>query len=206
MSEVKVRFMQKSYNLLDYAKHPILHLTDGRGIQLHLNRGQRRQVGLKVRVKLVARDKDGRVTGVRYHDMAVTGIAQFIQANLYATAESIKDTGNSTRAIAANTSTGTVQIVAGTGTSGPTFADIALGSQTAGTSGYIAATVNALSGSSFTLTGTITNTSGGTVNYSEIGITIVAGGWTFLLAHDVFTALPVSQNGTLGTTYTHSFT
>ena len=205
MSEVKVRFLQVSYNLIDYAKHPILHLTDGRGVQLNLNRRQRRQVGLKVRVKVVARDKNGRVTGTRYHDMAVTGIAQFIQANIYATAESIKDTGNASRAIGANTATSTVQIVAGTGTSGPTFADIALGTPTAGSSGYIAATVNALAGSSFTLTGTITNTSGNTVNYSEIGITIVAGGWTFLLAHDVFTALPVSQNGTLGVTYTHSF-
>lgn len=158
------------------------------------------------------RGKKGRWVTGRCHvrgKLATQAFAQFSQANLLATAESILDTGNTSRSISANTSTGTVRIVAGTGSTAAAVTDYALQTPTSGASGYVAATINAYSGSgtsgAFTVTGTITNTSGSTITYSEVGVTIVASTYTFLLTHDVFTGLAVSNNGTLATTYTLTY-
>jgi hypothetical protein len=203
LQDIKFMFQAGAYNLIDSMRHPILHLTDGKGLGVPLR--QRSEVGVKVRTKLVARDRNGRVTGVRYSDMAVIGLAQFIQANILATAETIKDTGGTNRSISANTSTGTLRVVVGTTGTAPTFTDNALGAQSAGTSGYMSATVNAISGSQFTVTGTITNSSGNSITYAEMGETLVAATYTFLLSHSTFTGLPVSNGGQLACTDTWSF-
>jgi hypothetical protein len=54
----------------------------------------------------------------------------------------------------------------------------------------------------FTVTGTITNSSGSTITYSELGLMMTNGANVFLLTHDVFTGVPVSTTGTLAVTYT----
>ena len=213
MNEVKTKFLQVGYNLLDYTKHPILHLTDGEGLHLRSRPFVMRllgqpggNVGMKIRVKVVARDANGKITGVRYHDMSTIGLAQFIQAQIWGyVTGTIKDTGGTGRTVTAYSTVSAQQIVAGTGTTAATFADNVLQAQSASTSGYVSATMNAISGSTFTITGTITNGSGSTINYAEIGLYVTMNTWIFMLAHDVFTALPVSATGTLGVTYTATF-
>lgn len=164
-----------------------------------------------VKVEIVARDAQGNITG-RYenaHDLATLQMAQLVQNNILATAEAVTDTGNASRSLSANSATSVPRIVAGIGATAAAYNDYALQTPTAGTSGYVAATINAASGSgtscSFTVTGTITNTSGSSVSYGEVGITIVCATYTFLLCHDVFSALPVSNNGTLAVTYTLTY-
>ncbi len=162
----------------------------------------------KLQVSLVARNAKGKVTGRRClkDDLATKQFAQFIQANILNTGETIKDTSNSDKSISANSDATVPRIVAGIGTTPADVTDYCLESATAGTSGYAAATINAYSGTgtsgTFTITGTITNSSGVTIAYAEVGVTIVSATFTFLLCHDIFTALNVSDGGTLAVTYT----
>lgn len=163
--------------------------------------------GIRLTARLVAKNRKGRITGMRQHDMGLAQIALFIQQNILVgvggAAVNITDTGNSARSINPNTATGTIYIVAGTTGTGPAFTDYKLGAQSASTSGYVAATVNALNTGTgiFTVTGTITNSSGSTITYAEVGVTIICATYTFCLARDTFTGLPVSDGGTLGVTY-----
>jgi len=206
MADAKFRIVAGAYNLLDYMEHPILHATDGRGLNLHLpSRHGDRRVGVKFYVKVVAKDRNGRVTGVRYHDGSCIALAQLMQTNIFDTAETIKDTGGTNRSISVNQACTSPYIVAGTGTSAA-FSDNALGSQSTGTSGYATVTVNAVSSNAFTVTANIVNGSGSTITYSEVGMTVVNSTYTFLIAHDTFTGLPVSNGGTLAVTYTGTFT
>lgn len=137
--------------------------------------------------------------------------AQFTQLNVYASNVSgtVLDVTNAARTIAANTATGTINICAGTTGTAAAFADHALGAQSASTSGLTSATVNALSGNAYTITATITNTSGGSINYNEVGIQVTAGGNAFLTAHDApLSGGPYSVSsptGTLTVTYTHTW-
>lgn len=141
-------------------------------------------MGLVVSVKLEARDKDGRLEGVpltfkgtvtkEFDDLVTAQGAAFLISNVLDTAQSIQDTSNTARAIGANTATGTIQIVAGTGTTAAAVTDYNLQAQSSGTSGYVAASVgnpteSGTSGS-FTVTGTITNSSGASITYSEVGV------------------------------------
>ena len=160
-----------------------------------------------VYLKVEAFDEHGYRTAVREgpSNMTLKQFAQFVQANILNTAETITDTGGTGRSISANTSSATINIVAGTNTTAATFTDNKLGSQSAGSSGSQAATVNAISGQSFTVTATITNSSGLSINYAEVGIQNTAATFVFQLCHDVFTAVTVSNNGTLAVTYTISF-
>ena len=135
--------------------------------------------------------------------------AGFVQANILNTAANpnIKDTGGTSRSLSANTAVSALTLVAGTGTAAASVADNALTTATAGASGNTTsltistATETGTSGS-FTIVGTITNTSGGNINYAEVGLTITAATFVFLITHDIFTALTVSNNGTLQLTYT----
>lgn len=142
-------------------------------------------------------------------NLCTQAFALFTQNNMLATAESIKDTGNTSRSLSANSACSAPTIVAGTGTTAAAVTDVSLQTQQGGSSGSQAATINAYSGAgtsgSYTVTATITNTSGGTVAYAEVGLTIVSATFTFLIAHDVFSALSVSNNGTLAVTYTFTF-
>jgi len=159
---------------------------------------------IKIGVKLVARDKDGNITGERcFDDLATKQLAQFVQALILASTQTISDTTGTGRSVTNATATSAVTILAGTGTTAAAYNDTALQTQTETVSG----TVNAYSGSgtsgSFTVTGTITATADRA--YAEVGLRITCGGNTFLLCHDVFSVLNVSNTGTLAVTYTLTF-
>jgi hypothetical protein len=158
-------------------------------------------------LRVEAKDEFGNLTAVREgpSNMTLKQFAQFVQANILNSAQTVTDTSNTARSVSANSASTAINIVAGTSTTAATFTDFKLGTQQGGSSGSQAATVNAISGQSFTVTATITNTSGGSVNYAEVGIQNTAATFTFQLCHDVFTAVTVSNNGTLAVTYTISF-
>jgi hypothetical protein len=161
---------------------------------------------VKLSCHVVAYDKYGNKTGERFSDMGLKALAQFIQALILASNQSVTDTSNNPQTVSNGTATSTLQVVAGTDSTAASFTQYHLLAQSAGSSGYVAATVNAISGSSFTVTGTITNGSGSTINYAEVGIYVTNAAHIFCLARDAFTALPVSDQGTLAVTYTFSFT
>lgn len=159
---------------------------------------------IRIRVQLVARDADGNITGERcLDDLATKQLAQFVQALVLASTQTITDTGGTGRSVANASATTAPTILAGTGSTAAAYNDTALGTQTETVSG----TVNAYSGSgtsgSFTVTGTIT--AGADRAYAEVGLRCTNGGNTFLLCRDVFSVLNVSNTGTLAVTYTLTF-
>jgi hypothetical protein len=167
---------------------------------------------MRICVKAVARDINGLITGVydNPYDIGVKALAQFLQSNIFDTAETITDVTNTGRSISANSASTAIYINAGTGTTAAAFTDYKLTttSSTYNSNGSYsqAGTVNAISSNTFTITATITNNSGSTIAYSEVGLSNTAATYQFLLSHDVFTALNVSNNGTLAVTYTLTFT
>jgi hypothetical protein len=141
--------------------------------------------------------------------------AQFAQVYLLANtstavaATSVKNTAAASQTIAASNATSAVNIVAGTTGTAAAFADTALGAQSASTSGTVAATMTAISSNIYTVVGTITNGSGSTIAYNEVGIVVTANAQTYLFCHDApLTGGPysVSNLGTLLVTYTHTWT
>ncbi len=162
--------------------------------------------------RVEARDPYGVLTGVykNEYDLGTKQFAQLVQTNILDTAQTITNTSGTGESIAVNSASTSPTILAGTGTTAAAVTDYALQTPTSGSSGSIAATINAYSGSgtsgNFTVTGTITNTSGSTITYSEVGIEVTVSTYTFLITHDVFTGLSVSNNGTLAVTYTITFT
>lgn len=170
-----------------------------------------RQGGVKLKLHLEAKDEQGNITGVydNPNDLATNQFAGFINTNLLDTGETIKDTAGTGNAISANSAATSPTIVAGTGTTAAAVTDYALQTPVSGSSGSVGATVGAPSGSgtsgTITITGTITNSSGSNITYSEVGIEITVGGNTYLISHDVFTGLTVSNGGTLAVTYTLTY-
>jgi len=146
--------------------------------------------------------------------------AQFVQVYLLANlssavaASSVLNTSNAGQTIASSNSIGTIQIVAGTNGGASTaaaFTDYKLVSQSSGSSGFIAAAMTTISGNTFTVTGTITNSSGATINYNEVGMYFTANSQVFDVAHDAplngSTGFPVSSpSGTMQVTYTYTWT
>ena len=139
-------------------------------------------------------------------DRSVLAFLGLLQTNIFAlTSASITDTGNTVRTVNANQATTAPTVVAGTGSTAPALADYKLQSQSASTSGTQAGTINAISTNTFTVTATITNSSGSTITYAELGMTVVNSTWTFLIAHDTInsgTGFPVSNGGNMSCTYT----
>lgn len=166
---------------------------------------------IKAKLELVAKDKDGNITGTYCNedDLFTKQFAQMTQLNIFNTAETITTTSNVAEALTVNNAATAPTIVAGTGTTAAAVTDYNLQSQSSGTSGSVAATINAYSGSGtsghYTITGTITNSSGGNITYSEVGLEVTVATYVFLLTHDVFTGLVVSNLGTLAVTYTLTF-
>jgi hypothetical protein len=143
-------------------------------------------------------------------NLCTAAFAGLVQANIFNSAANptIKDTGGVLRSVAANSAVSALTMAAGTGVTAAAVADFAMQAQTAGSSGSITAgitisatTETGVSGT-FTIVGTFTNTTAGTVAYAEVGITMTAATFVFLVTHDVFAALSVSVNGTLQVTYT----
>ena len=136
-------------------------------------------------------------------DLATKQFAQFVQALLLNSTQTISDTTATGRSIANATATTAPTVLAGTTSTAATVTDTALGGQT----DTIAGTVNTYSGSgssgSYTVTGTIT--AGADRAYVEVGLRVTNGGNTFLICRDTFSALNVSNTGTLAVTYTLTF-
>ena len=138
-------------------------------------------------------------------DQSVIAFAQLLRTNIFAASDTIVDLTNTSRAISANQANTSPTIVAGTSGTAPAFSDYKLGTATSGSSGFIAGTVNTMSSNTFTITGTVANSSGSTITYAELGLTVVNSTWTFLVAHDTINSgsgFPVSTGGNLQSTYT----
>lgn len=134
------------------------------------------------------------------YDLATKQLAQMIMALILGNTQTISDTSGSGHSIANNTATSAVTVLTGTAGTAATVLDTALGTQTETGTG----TVNAYSGSgssgAFTVTSTITATADRA--YQEVGLRITVGGNTYLLCHDTYTTVNVSNTGTLAVTYT----
>jgi hypothetical protein len=136
-------------------------------------------------------------------DLTTAQFAQFVMCNILASAQTIK-AEDATTASYGGATPATITaptIEAGTSGTAAATADYVLGTATGET---VAATVNAYSAGSFTLTGTITATANRA--YQEVGLRITTGGKNFLICHDTFTTQNVSNTGTLAVTYTMTFT
>jgi hypothetical protein len=170
--------------------------------------------GFKVALDVVGYEPDGRVVGT-YHnesDLITQQWAQFVILQILnqTSTLTVTDTTNTGRSIVGTPATITaLTIVGGTGTTAASVTDyvIQTAASTTGTTSTVAATVNWATESSgtsgtFTVTGTFTNSSGSTINYSELCLYVTNAAHTFAITHDVFTAVPVSNTGTLAITYT----
>lgn len=155
-------------------------------------------------LKVEAHEKDGTLVGSYCKDDLTTKqLAQLIQLGVLASAQTITDTSGSAHSETTAATTGSSPtIVAGTSGTAPAFTDHALGTQT----DSIAANVNAISSDMFTVTGTITNNSGSTRTYQEVGIVVTVNTHIYLICHDLAGPYTVSNLGTLQVTYTFTFT
>ena len=113
-----------------------------------------------------------------------------------------KDTGGTQRNTSTGTATSALTGRAGTNATPAAVTDFVLGTETE-TQASVTVNANPTTGTtSGTFTVTFTITAGADRVYTEVGLTIVKETWTFLLCHDVFTGLNVSNTGTLAVTYT----
>lgn len=132
--------------------------------------------------------------------------AKMNQAGLFGTTTSITDTGGTSRSVTNTLNGGIVAastlLCAGTGVTAATVADINMQSQTETVANP---TINAVTGSgstgTYTIVGTITATADRSFTESGIKVTTQTNSWQFLLAHDSFSSLSVSNTGTLALTY-----
>lgn len=159
---------------------------------------------IRIGVKLQSFDAEGNLLDERcMDDLATKQFAQLVQALIFNSTQTIADTSNATHSVANASATTAPTILAGTTGTAATVTDFALGAQTE----TVAGTVNAYSGSgssgSFTITGTITATADRA--YQEVGLRVTNGGNTYLVCHDTFSTLNVSNTGTLAVTYTLTF-
>jgi hypothetical protein len=147
------------------------------------------------------------LTGVREGpcNLATNVYAKFVQAAVMGQTTSITDTGSASRSVTNTVDGGVNQRTghAGTGATAATVADIVLQTPTESSTSV---TINAVSGagSTGTFTITFTVTAGALRSYTEVGLAVrtTTGSWNFLLFRDTFSALSVSNGGTLATTYT----
>jgi hypothetical protein len=134
------------------------------------------------------------------HDLTTKQFANFIICNLLAGSATITDITNTGRSVAANTACTAPTIQAGTTGTAAAFTDYALGAETE----TVSATIGSISSNTFTVTGTITATASRA--YQEVGLVVTCSSHTFLITHDTFSTLNVSNGGTLAVTYTFTFT
>lgn len=155
-------------------------------------------------LRVEARDPEGNLTGVREGptNLLTNQFPAFVQSFLLATTPNTNpkrvSDGAATAISGANSApTGR----AGTNATAAAVTDFKLGTETE----TAAATVNAnptTGTTSGTFTITYTVTAGADRAYTEVGVTITNNTNLYLLCHDVFTALNVSNTGTLAVTYT----
>jgi len=150
-----------------------------------------------------------RLTGLREGpaNLLTNQFAGFVRAGIFGTTTTVTDTGTTgrsiTNALNGGVNAASTLITSGTGAAAATVADIAM--QTA-TETVVAGAPSAITGSgatgSFTIAGTITATAARAYTECGIQITTTTNTWNFLVAHDTYTTLNVSNTGTLAVTYT----
>jgi hypothetical protein len=147
-------------------------------------------------------------------DLSTIGLASLMQNNiLYTVPTAFYDTGHTSRTTTRNSACTSPLVLGGEGATAPAVTDYHMQTWTDDTSHQIAATVNAITGwsgtsGSFTVTGSIVNSSGSDITYKEIGISVVMQTWTFLITHDTINSgsgYLVSNGGTLAVTETFTF-
>lgn len=148
------------------------------------------------------------IVGVRE---GTTNLLTNVFANLFrtvilGTSTTVTDTGGTGRALTKTGDGGLGNTLTGCGGTGATAATVADTNMQTQTETTTSVTVNTVSGSgssgTFTVTFTITATADRA--YTEVGLktTSTTTAWVFLVARDTFTALNVSNTGTLAVTYT----
>lgn len=147
-----------------------------------------------------------KLTGVREGpaNLLTNGFAALVQANILnnAPTNQIKDTGGTLRSITANTATSALTGAAGTTGTTAAVTDFALGTETE-TQATVTVNANPNTGTtSGTFTVTFTITAGADRAYAEVGLKITKATFVFLVCHDTFSVLNVSNTGTLAVTYT----
>jgi len=150
-----------------------------------------------------------KLTGVREGpaNLNTNVFANWVRAGILGTTTTITDTGGSGRSVTKTVDGGVVAastlICAGTGATVAAVADTNMQTQTESVANP---TVNAVAGSgssgTFTVTGTVTATADRAYAECGIKITTTTTAWVFLICHDSFSVLNVSNTGTLAITYT----
>lgn len=147
-------------------------------------------------------------------DLATNQFANLVAANILPLGTTVHDITNAAHNFNPNTAILGVSLVAGTVGTTATVADYGLGAISVGPWGAIAITqpnssspaTGAGASGTTTFTQTITNSSGGTIQYNECGMYVITAAFTICIAHDApFSGGPfgVSGNGgTLQVTYT----
>jgi hypothetical protein len=148
-------------------------------------------------------------------DLSTIAMASLVQLNILATLPAaLNDTSGTSRTLTpVNSAVTAPYIWAGTGATAPAVTDYQMQTTVNDSSHKVAATVNAISdwsgsSGSFTVTGTISNTSGGDITYKEIGIIVTCLTWNFLISHDTINAgsgYLVSNGGSLAVTETFTY-
>jgi hypothetical protein len=180
-----------------------------------LSETREKPIGFKLRVAV--KDK---ITGEEklvwediVSDPATQQMAQIFQALFLNTAQSssVKDTGGTSRSVAAQAAASAPTVVAGSGGTTAAVTDYKLGFQVSGNQGSQPATPGSISGwsgstGSFTITANMAAPSSGTIVYTEVGITITIGGYVFLIARYYYSSgWSVGTTNYLAITYTAYF-
>ena len=149
-----------------------------------------------------------RLEGIRSGpaNLCTNVFANLVRCGLLGTTTTVTDTGSTGRSVTKTLDGGGGNVLtgcAGTGGTTATVADVNMQTQT---ETQTSVTVNTVSGSGATGTFTVTFTITATADraYQEVGIktTTTTTAWVFLLTHDTFSTLNVSNTGTLAVTYT----
>jgi hypothetical protein len=142
-------------------------------------------------------------TRCKEDDMLLQNWAKIVLCNVFDTAETMTDTSGGSHSVSVNSAATVPTIRAGLSGTTPTAADTVLGTPEESA----AATMSAVSGSgsSCSFTGQATITATALRAYQECGFEITVGGNIYLIAHDVFSTLNVSNGGTLQVTYTFTW-
>jgi hypothetical protein len=136
-------------------------------------------------------------------DIFLQQFGQLVLNNIFNTAETVLDGGNTGQALSANSATSVVTICAGTGVTAAQHTDHTLQTETETIAGVMSSYTAGSSSGSFTITGTIT--AGALRAYTEVGVKLTSATFVFYMCHDVFSVLNVSSGGTLAVTYTLTF-
>jgi hypothetical protein len=166
--------------------------------------------GISVKLDLILRDQDGKVTGEYHceHDMTLKQLAQAIQEAIMASTVSgtMLDTGGVARTVAAGSAGTAPAIHFGIGVTAAAFADNKIQTTAGAATDAPAATITALSANTFTVTATWTNSTAGTIAISELAMEVTIATFIFAITHDVFAGQNVSASGTAAATLTFTFT